>query len=394
MTKKNRPKNIRKEAIRQGLVLPKIAPERRLLGLDLLRSVAVIMILLSHMGPCPKVYGVLHYVHAGFIRGGWVAVDLFFVLSGFLISGLLFNEHTRHGHISFGRFFIRRGFKIYPPLFFMMGVTYVIGVSKFRLGGSDLLPWFVFLQNYLQPARDYLWGFWGHTWSIANEEQFYLLLPWLLILLSRLSKDRPFALLPWIAAVIGLTCLGLRLWTDRHSPVYSYYTQRMPFHLRADSLFFGVFLSYLYHHHRERFTEIVGRFKVLFFFLGVIFLIPAFLFKEKVFFIHTFGYTVFYLGSGLLLCSMLVHDYGPARWLQPFVKIGVYSYSIYLWHYPLSNFYGADFYDNFGSLGMNWVYYAAIHLSGCIFVGVLTSKGLEYPMLKLRDSIYPSRAKV
>ena len=393
MTKKNRPKNIRRELSRQGQILPESASERRLLGLDLLRSVAVLMILLSHMGPAPKAYGFLHELHWAFIRGGWVAVDLFFVLSGFLVSGLLFDEHARHGHISFGRFFIRRGFKIYPPLFFMMGITYVMYVSKYPLEFTDLLPWFAFLQNYLQPARDYLWGYWGHTWTIANEEQFYLLLPFLLILLSRVSKDRPFVAIPWIAGVVSLVCLGLRLWTDRLTPVYDTYTQRMPFHLRADSLFFGVLLSYLYHYHRARFTEIVSRFKLLFFCLGVLFLMPALLFKEKVFFIHTFGLTVFYLGSGLLLASMLVHDFKSNRWMEPFVKIGVYSYSIYLWHYPLSNLYFSQLLEKLHLPHLNWAAYAALHLAGCILAGVLASKGLEYPMLKLRDSLYPSLAK-
>ena len=394
MTKKNRPKNIRRELARQGYVHPEIAPERRFLGLDLLRAAAVLMILFSHMGPAPKAYGFLHELHWAFIRGGWVAVDLFFVLSGFLVSGLLFREHMRHGHISFGRFFIRRGFKIYPALFFMMGVTYVMYVSKYPLRFTDLLPWFVFLQNYLQPARDYLWGFWGHTWTIANEEQFYLLLPFLLILLSRVSKERPFAAIPWIAAILSLTCLGLRLWADHLHPVYDTYTQRMPFHLRADSLFFGVFLSYLYHYHRDRFIGISARFKLLFFCVGALFLMPALLFKEKLFFIHTFGLTIFYLGSGLLLASMLTYEIRSNRWTEPFVKIGVYSYSIYLWHYPLSNLYFSQLLEKLRLPHLNWVVYATLHLAGCILVGILASKILEYPMLRLRDRIYPSLAKV
>jgi peptidoglycan/LPS O-acetylase OafA/YrhL len=390
VTKKNRPKNIRKELAKHGTLPPKSEPEGRLLGLDLLRAAAVIFVLLSHMGPCPKEYGMLHHIHAGFIRGGWVGVDLFFVLSGFLISGLLFREHALRGRISFGRFFIRRGFKIYPPLFFMMGVFYVMYISKYPIGFTDLLPWLIFLQNYLQPAKDYLWGYWGHTWTIADEEQFYLLLPFLLIILSRFSKGRPFAFVPWVTLIVALVCLGLRIWTDGLNPTYSSYAQRMPFHLRADSLFFGVFLSYLYHHHRGRFDEIAARFKLPFFILGALFLLPALLFKEKLFFVHTFGFTLFSVGSGLLLVSLLVHDFGSGRWLQPLAKIGVYSYSIYLWHYPLSNLYFSQFFEK---PGLNWLLYAALHLSGCILAGVIASKLLEYPMLKVRDALFPSLSK-
>jgi peptidoglycan/LPS O-acetylase OafA/YrhL len=85
------------------------APRVRLRQLDALRGVAILLALGEH-----------RYVSDVWTRVGWTGVDLFFVLSGFLISGLLFNEHTRFGAIRFGRFFMRRGLKIYPGYYVLL----------------------------------------------------------------------------------------------------------------------------------------------------------------------------------------------------------------------------------------------------------------------------------
>jgi len=112
-------------------------------------------------------------------------VDLFFVLSGFLIGGLLVSELHHHGHIDIGRFLIRRGLKIYPPHFVFIGYLMLMPVAKAILAGNNVWTTFttewgkywpnlLFLHNYVgtNPA--------GHTWTLAVEEHFYLLLPFLL----------------------------------------------------------------------------------------------------------------------------------------------------------------------------------------------------------------------
>ena len=78
--------------------------------LDLLRAAAIFLVLGRHIVPCPpETSRVLHWVTATWRDGGWAGVDLFFVLSGFLVSGLLFREHKINGSVRFGRFFVRRG---------------------------------------------------------------------------------------------------------------------------------------------------------------------------------------------------------------------------------------------------------------------------------------------
>jgi peptidoglycan/LPS O-acetylase OafA/YrhL len=96
---------------------------------------------------------------------GGQGVDLFFVLSGFLVSGLLFAEFKKYGRISIRRFYIRRAWKIYPAFYVLIAATYLY--QKFGIGHKmtdvEKVSELFFLQSYVQ-------GFWNHTWTLAVEE--------------------------------------------------------------------------------------------------------------------------------------------------------------------------------------------------------------------------------
>ncbi|MGH9560345.1 MAG: acyltransferase family protein, partial [Terracidiphilus sp.] len=128
--------------------------------LDILRGIAVLLVVFYH-----------GRVQDRLIGAGWAGVDLFFVLSGFLISGLLFAEYKRTGSINLKRFFIRRGLKLYPAFYFLLFVTFVLehATQHVRPLGAYLSEMF-YVQNYGPSV-------WTHTWSLAVEEQFYILLP-------------------------------------------------------------------------------------------------------------------------------------------------------------------------------------------------------------------------
>src|SRR5215470_10370022 len=100
------------------------------------------------------------------IYGGWIGVDLFFVLSGFLVSGLLFREHLTHQRIEVGSFLARRGLKIYPGFYVLIAVSVLASVAMHRaLSAAGVLSEVFFVQNYRR-------GLWPHTWSLAVEEHF------------------------------------------------------------------------------------------------------------------------------------------------------------------------------------------------------------------------------
>ena len=341
------------------------------------------LVLGHHMAPCPpESGGFLHLLTAAWIRGGWIGVDLFFVLSGFLVSSLLFREHERFGELHIGRFLIRRGLKIYPPFWLLIGIT-TLPLALFgkpfpyRALASELL----FVQNY-GPS------IWNHTWSLAVEEHFYLLLAFSFLVLVKYRPTQPFASIP--AAFIAIASLSLILRIAGTS-AYDHKTHLYPSHLRLDSLVFGVLLSYLFHRHQARFLSLARRFRYSSAGMGVCLLAPAFYFPlESTRFIYTYGLTLFYIGSGCLVVSALGCRVPSSSFASATAFIGSHSYSVYLWHMPVA--VGAAVVNILLFHGKIWIAYAAVYFLGSIVFGVGMAICTELPTLRLRDRLFPSRA--
>src|SRR5437763_1414572 len=150
-------------------------------SLDVLRGIAILLVLGGH--------GAYPYISFWTAIGG-SGVELFFVLSGFLISGLLFSEYQRTGRIAITRFWIRRAFKIYPGFYVLLAVTAaVLAIAnhpQIMLGRAVFFN-IVFLQNYVTGV-----GIVPQSWSLAIEEHFYFGLPLLLWLSARISTANQF----------------------------------------------------------------------------------------------------------------------------------------------------------------------------------------------------------
>ena len=176
-------------------------------SLDVLRAIAVLLVLGRHM-PLATSTGDswISDAIAVWHRGGWIGVDLFFVVSGFLVSRLLLREYEDRGSLDVGRFLVRRGFKIYPSFYFFFIVTIVRRLLWDEpLMRSGVVGEACFVQNYLGTL-------WGHTWSLAVEEHFYILLPLsLLALLQYRLASHPFAVLPRIIGVVCVLVLAARI---------------------------------------------------------------------------------------------------------------------------------------------------------------------------------------
>jgi peptidoglycan/LPS O-acetylase OafA/YrhL len=200
-------------------------PAHRNQSLDVLRCIAVLLVLGFHY-PYYGLWG----------RLGWIGVDLFFVLSGFLISGLLFQEYKCTGAINFKRFLIRRGLKIYPTFCLLIALA---GGLSLLLHSSTLRT-----QTFISPifAQGYDIGQ-GHAllaqaWSIAVEEHFYLLLPLLLLLLIALCRtEDPFRVIPTPFVILVIVCFAFR-WCTLPATI----DVRMT-HMRMDGLLAGVTLG-------------------------------------------------------------------------------------------------------------------------------------------------------
>ncbi len=355
--------------------------------IDILRALAVLLVMGRHLTPCPaEASHLLHQATRVWFQGGWVGVDLFFVLSGFLVSGLLFREYEKHRELHIGNFLIRRGFKIYPPFWVLILVTVMVAVpSHQELPRHAVVSELLFLQNY-GPSL------WNHTWSLAVEEHFYLLLAAGLFCLAKYRAVQPFAAVPMAFVCVAVLCLVLRVHLAGHD-LYRHKTHLLPTHLRLDSLFFGVLLSYFFHRYPIRFMSVASRFRYLLFAVGILLLLPAFCFPlETTPFISTYGFSLFYLGSGCLLAAALGGGTPGSRIASAMAYIGSHSYSIYLWHMPVA-IGGAGFIA--GALGQrdNWFVYAGIYLAGAVLFGIAMALLVEFPVLRIRDRFYPSRGR-
>ena len=358
------------------------AHSNRIRSLDALRALAVVLVLGCHVTAAPPQAGPFFFALSNhWRRGGWVGVDLFFVLSGFLISGLLFREHRRSGGIRFGRFFIRRGFKIYPAFYFFIFATIVFQLRPPATSWREIFNELFFLQNYD-------WGLWGHTWSLAVEEHFYLLLAFFLFFLIRSGKTAgSFRSIPRKFFWISVFCFLLRLYAILRIQPYGYFTHFFPTHFRIDALFFGVLISYFYHYERARYDALQKRFGRFFPFLGPALLLPAFLVPlPGNVFISTAGLTLFYLGSGLLLMAFLENEEafgGNAARLASY--IGTRSYSIYIWHV-----YAIHLCDPVLKFSGNWQLYWLSCFVLPVAVGIVMAELIEYPVLRIRDKFFPA----
>ena len=361
----------------------------RLVGLDVLRFAAVTLVLGRHMSPPPGTWpSGWQAILVTWQRGGWVGVDLFFVLSGFLVSGLLFKEYKSRGRLSIVRFYVRRGWKIYPPFYVLIAVTVFLRLYFVRqVAGHSLLSELLFVQSYVP-------GLWNHTWSLAVEEHFYLLLPIVLLLVLRFNRGSPTPLKPvlTIAAFLAVIALLLRLLYSYYQPSYSHFTHAFPSHLRLDSLFFGVAISYAYHFHTSRFVLSLTPWRRWLIVGGPLLISPAFVFElESTPFIYTAGFTLFYVGSGMLLVGVLLSELPRNRLLVVLATLGAYSYSIYLWHMPV-NTWGVRLAERVYGRSLGFLVEVLVYVIGSFVVGVIAAKIIEVPTLRLRDRWFPSRA--
>jgi peptidoglycan/LPS O-acetylase OafA/YrhL len=351
----------------------------RLPALDMLRGVAILLVLGRHAPELPAgTIAPIKFVFDNWHRGGWIGVDLFFVLSGFLVSGLIFREIQQRGSYSPGRFLLRRALRIYPPFYFLLALTPLMFP---RLPLLAYVPEALYFQNYIG-------GIWGHTWSLAVEEQFYLLLPWLLAipLLVGRKMRQPLQTLPVVLAAIAVLCLVLRIRLSA-VPFWSIYLNSTQ--LRLDSLAAGVFISYMHHFYPAKLARL-RPYRVALVIIGLLCCLPAFIFAlETTPFIYIYGLTLFYAGAGLILVAVIVWQ--PIRIMLPVrvvAWIGFYSYSIYLFHHVIDRWLFPQIQNITGPLPAGVLLPA--FFACALLLGFAMGKLIEAPALRLRDAIIPA----
>lgn len=353
----------------------------RAVWLDVLRGVAVLLVLGRHIEHPPELPEPLQFLVGCWHRCGWVGVDLFFVLSGFLVSGLVFEEWRRTGKFAAGRFLIRRGFKIYPAFYVLWLLVFLDQWASNRgFDPARLLSEFLFLQNYWQAE-------WRHTWSLAVEEHFYLglaLLCWLRVRAGA-GGANPFLPIVWLGGGLLILCPLLR-WQASSAGTFELMRNLFPTHLRIDSLMFGVILSWLWTFQRGWLEPRVVPRRIELTILGVTLLVPTLVFSlEQDRWMHVIGFSHFALGGALLvLVAATARSIPPGIGVRAVAKIGFYSYSIYLWHLPVVRMLDATLTQKLGP--NTWL---LVYLASSIGVGIVLGRLIEWPALQLRDRWFP-----
>jgi peptidoglycan/LPS O-acetylase OafA/YrhL len=364
----------------------------RLRELDFLRGVAIILVFLRHIPLFPFTLNV-----------GWIGVDLFFVLSGFLVSGLLFKEYIKFGNIRPKLFLIRRGFKIYP-IYFLFYLPYIysdIWLHKVDMVG--LIADMTFTQNYV-------WG-WGYaysaSWSLAVEEHFYFGFAFFLLLFIKYRKslfqkseaiqikaNQP----EFIIATVLVICLIMRVISNIVFPQEQIRNFSMT-HLRIDSLLFGVFVSYLFYFKRDYLNGLFKSHKKLLYIIAFAGLIWApFIDPLPSFFVKTIGFTLVYISSGIILVAFLLEEniYSKlTKVFTPFLvnivcKIGFCSYSIYIIHTFVISTFLETFIAHFKFYPNPYLFFM-VAATISVLVGMLMTHTVEKYFLRLRNKYYPSR---
>jgi peptidoglycan/LPS O-acetylase OafA/YrhL len=305
----------------------------KFIGLDHLRALAISLVFLYHYS---------FYQHPAWFENfagfGWCGVDLFFVLSGFLISNQLFEEWQKNLKISLGTFYLKRAFRILPPYFFVLLIYIFVPAFHEREKLAPLWKMFSFTQNYGQNIRIY--GTFSHAWSLCVEEQFYLLLPLLMILIftSRFKRKSAWMIpaifiFSLLARLIVWQCLKSIQDTDDFG-MYWYRWIYYPTFTRFDGLITGVGIAAVYRF-RGRLFVTYQKYANLLLLAGCLLFTLAFFFCRDQFSFgaSVFGFSLIAITFGFFVVSAIL----PGSFLfrsKSFLtrNLAALSYSLYLSH--------------------------------------------------------------
>lgn len=288
-----------------------------------LRAIAVLMVLLFHLWP-------------NRLTGGYVGVDVFFVISGFLITGHLVREFLADGHIDLARFWSRRAVRLLPASLLVIVVSLIAVlilvpasqivqfVTEGAASAAYIVNWILaaFSVDYL--AADNLPSPFQHFWTLSVEEQFYIFVPLLLVGAAMVTRSRSLRMFRLVLGSAAVISLGYGIWLTITTPAVAYFST----FTRAWEFLAGALLALVA-------VTMHGKVAAIVCTLGVVGIVASgFLLDAD----DAFPGWIALLP---VLSTVAVIAAGPGSWLgrvsqlRPVLWIGNISYSLYLWHWPL-----------------------------------------------------------
>ena len=364
---------------------------KKLLGLDHLRALAITMVLFYHY----RMFAHPEWLDK-VIGFGWTGVDLFFVLSGFLISSQLFERMAKGKPISLPEFFIKRFFRIIPPYLVVLAIYFLIPAFRERESLPPLWKFLTFTQNLGLDLKTN--GTFSHVWSLCVEEHFYLFFPLVLAAMIALNATKK----GWILLVaLFLFGFGIRLycWHYLIAPQLGaddfwrtwYRHMYYPTYDRLDGLLVGVSIAALFAF-RPALKERITRHGNAIFGISIVVLTGAwFLCEDQTSFSASIvGYPVIAIGYGLMVIAAV----SPSGFLYRFNSrvtafIAKMSFVLYLSHKGVIHLVQPLF-EKAGLMPKGNMMFAASMLAAVAGAFIL-HKIVEVPFLRLRQRVLNKR---
>ena len=363
-------------------------------GLDLLRVLAVALVIVFHYSIESKG---LMFTSIG--KYGWMGVDLFFVLSGFLIGSQLFRQISKGEIISFKNFFLRRLLRTLPNFLAVLSVYFCFSSLRERPILAPLWKYLTFTQN-IGLSRQATGAF-SHAWSLCVEEQFYFFLPLIVLIFWKKISEKKIVLIIISIFFFGIILrssiwLGLlvpvRNFTNNFGSLYDQYIY-YPTYTRLDGLLVGITLALIKTFKLEQWERLLKN--------GVVGIVFASIMLGTAFYLNQYKYSL--VGSALLyplvslgFGALLIACLSPKFYIS-YIKIpgvtmfATLSYAIYLiqklvFHWCENNLQLIGV-QPFSILGF------FLTMAICLLVALTLYLLIERPFLKLRDHLMRSSIK-
>jgi len=337
--------------------------------LDGLRGISILAVMFFHSGSA--------------MIGGYIGVDVFFVLSGFLITSIIVNEYNETSALNYKVFYIKRLLRLGPALIFML-ITFTLlsylflSEEKASSNLIDALISLFYVSNWARVFELHPPDWLGHTWSLSIEEQFYFLWPIVLVTILRLCKSR--WTVAFIAFSIAILAWFLRIYLTLDGSSYT----RVYFGLdtRADALMIGCVLGIITSSSllTDKIQKILSKWlfvlaPVIVIYLGIVAFTMAADHPQTnywVFFSVALS-TAIFLAHLLINSKTLIHKLLSMKWL---VWVGSISYGLYLWHYPIFRL--------MKSLEYQWEVIMTLGVIVTFTISIFSYYVLEKPILKMK----------